>query len=52
MEDNETRFGECRICKQKKLLQSVIGSYKGELWAGWICSDCYRMFMEGDKNGH
>ena len=44
----ETRWGECKICKQVKLLYSVIGKCNGELWAGWICSDCLEKQHEKD----
>lgn len=38
----ERRFGECKICGEKRLLNSVIASYRGQLWAGWICGECFR----------
>ena len=44
----ETRWGECRICKQVRMLQSVIGQHTGEFWAGWVCQDCLNKLQEKD----
>lgn len=46
----ETRWGECNICKQVRLLYSVVGknSRTGNIWAGWICSDCLDKQREKD----
>jgi len=47
----ETRWGECVICKQVRLLYSVVGKTKdGGIWAGWICSDCLEKQHEKDWN--
>ena len=42
MFNTETKFGECKICKEKNILQSVIASYKNSVWCGWICNKCYK----------
>ena len=44
----ETRWGNCAICKQTRLLYSVVGKYKGQLWAGWICHECLENQREKD----
>ena len=44
----ETRWGECQICKQVRLLYSVIGKNNGKLWAGWICGNCLEKQHEKD----
>ena len=45
---NETKWGECRICKQKQILQSVIGSLRGQVWAGWVCCRCLEELQKKD----
>lgn len=53
--DNERKFDTCPCCKEKKLLDSVIGAYNGKLWAGWLCHDCLRDIQKKNqekKNEH
>ena len=41
MLDDEKRFGVCNVCKQERMLESVLGSYKGQPVAAWMCHRCY-----------
>lgn len=40
MED-ERNYDVCPVCKEKRMLESVRGWYKGEPWFGWMCQKCY-----------
>ena len=40
MED-ERKYGTCPVCGERRMLESVLGSYKGQPCAAWMCDRCY-----------
>lgn len=48
--ENERRYGTCSVCKENRMLESVLGSYNGQPWAGWMCQKCYEEIRD-KRNG-
>lgn len=48
--ENERRYGTCQVCKENRMLESVLGSYHGQPWAGWMCQRCYEEIRD-KRNG-
>ena len=49
--ETERRYGKCSICREKRMLESCLGSRNGQLWAGWICHECYEKLKNKPKDG-
>ena len=50
--DENHKFGECKLCKQNRMLTWVLGQVKGSdrLFSGYICQECYEKAKE--QNDH
>ena len=49
LQDINRKFGKCDICEKERMLWFSLGSYRGQLWCGWVCPDCIRMAQERDE---
>ena len=42
----EWEYGKCRNCGEWRMITFVLGTYKGQMYAGKVCNDCLIALQE------